>query len=292
MELDQKRRDDMIKDHYFESYDGATMYVKEKYMSLENGSSKVFVCHPSGGCSHHFFDCPISDYSLMDHLANEGFRVFAYDPRGFGSSYHPPDGRSVTYEVLLKDTEALVNFVLAETKAKSVSMMGFGLGAQVVCGHAALHPDQVDALVLMEFSYKVLASLPLDVKEMLLRQPNGYWKLSLLSELFGRLFRFVSPEVQAWFNSTFTVAPVIPFFTAHDSPLPLIKPVEKIQASVFVIYGTKAELTTEADCFDFLSSISSQIRVIDIIEGGGATPSMEKDHYRKVLKDIVWFLSR
>ena len=285
----------MIKDHYLKSYDGATIYVKEKYMSLENRSAKVVVCNASAPCTHHMFDCPVSDYSLMDHLAKEGFRVFAYDYRGFGSSYHPPDGRSVTLEVQLKDTEALVNFVLVETKAKSVSMLGYGIGTEIACSHAARHPDQVDALVTVDFCWKVCAlQFPPDLKEMLLRQPNGYFKMSSFGDFFTMIFRsFVSPEIRAWFESTFMVVdiPVGPLITLIG-PLPLVKDVKNIQAPVFIIYGAKANIPTEADMFDFLSSISSQIRAIDILEGGGPCPPVEKDQYRKVLKDIAWFLSR
>ena len=284
----------MIKDHYLKSYDGATIYIKEKYMSLENRSAKVVVCNSAGGFSHQVFDCPVSDYSLMDHLAKEGFRVFAYDYRGFGSSYHPPDGRSVTFEVQLADTEALVNFVLAETKAKSVSMLGSGIGTEIACSYAASHPDQVDGLVLSDFVWKVLVTqLPLEIKEMLLKQPNGYFKLSSLGGFAAWISRAFSPELLPWLGSTFTEAeiPVGPLITLTGA-LPLVKDVEKIQAPILIIYGAKADIPTEADSLDFLSSISSQIRAIDIIEGGGAYPPLEKDHYRKVLKDIAWFLSR
>jgi pimeloyl-ACP methyl ester carboxylesterase len=282
----------MIKDHYLKSYDGATIYVKEKYMSLESRSAKVVVCNAPAICSHQLFDCPISDYSLMDYLAKKGFTVFAVDYRGFGSSYKPPDGRSITLEVQLKDTEALVNFILAETKAKSVSMLGYGIGTQIACSHAVRHPDQVDGLVLVEMGWKDLAiKPPLEAKEMGLRQPNGYFETSVLSEFLGGLFSTYSPEIRAWFGSTFTVAPVGPYITILGA-WPLLDDMEKIQAPVLIIYGTKSAVTTKADSFDFLSSINSQIRVIDILEGAGAIPTFEKDHYQKVLKDIVWFLSR
>ena len=281
----------MIKDHYLKSYDGATIYVKEKYMSLENRSGKVVVCSAAGGFSHHIFDCPVSDYSLMDHLANEGFRVFAYDYRGFGSSYHPPDGRSVTLEVQLKDTEALVNFVLTETKAKSVSLLGYGIGTEIACIHAVRHPDQVNALILIESAWKVPPRFFPDTKEMLLEQPNGYFNLTILSKDLAPFFLFLSPEIQAWCGSTFTVVPVGPGITLAGL-WPLVKDVEKIHAPVLYIYSTQADVTTEADSFDFLSSISSQIRAIDILEGAGGMPHLEKDQYRKVLKDIGWFLLR
>jgi pimeloyl-ACP methyl ester carboxylesterase len=243
-------------------------------MSLENRSAKVVVCNSVGGFSHQLFDCPISDYSLMDYLAKKGFTVFAYDYRGFGSSYKPPDGRSVTFEVQLKDTEALVNFVLAETKTKSVSMLGFGIGTEIACSHVARHPDQVDALVTVDFVWKVCAiQFPPDLKEMLLRQPNGYFKMSSFGGFFAGLFRFISPEVRAWFESTFTVVevPVGPYITILGA-WPLLDDVEKIQAPVLIIYGTKSEVTTKADSFDFLSSINSQIRTIDILEDGGPIP--------------------
>jgi len=144
----------MVKDHHIKSFDGRTIYVKEKYTVDENKSAGVVVCFAPCIHSHEFFDCPVSDYSLMDYLARKGFRVFAYDRRGFGFSYHPPDGK-ITYEVMLRDAESVVKFVLTESRVKTVSMVAFGFGAQIACCHAVRHPEQVDALALMDFVWKV-----------------------------------------------------------------------------------------------------------------------------------------
>jgi len=282
----------VTKDHYFRSFDDKTIFVKEKSGVEKSSFRGAVVCFPPCIYSHHFFDCPVSDYSLMDDLAGQGFRVFAYDPRGFGSSYQPPDGRSITYEVELRDAEALVNFVLNETDAKTVSIVAFGSGAQVACGHALRYPEQVNALALMDFVWRVSPEpLSPKFKEMLLGQPNGYLQLFLVADFFDRLLRLTTPEILDWVKSTFTKAPVGPLLTAFE-PMPLIKPVAKIKASVLIIRGTQAGITSEADSFDFLSKISSQIRAIDVLEGGGPVPSLEKKHYRTVLKDIAWFLSR
>lgn len=282
----------VTKDHYFRSFDDKTIFVKEKSGVEKSSFRGAVVCFPPCIYSHHFFDCPVSDYSLMDDLAGQGFRVFAYDPRGFGSSYQPPDGRSITYEVELRDAEALVNFVLNETDAKTVSIVAFGSGAQVACGHALRYPEQVNALALMDFVWRVSPEpLSPKFKEMLLGQPNGYLQLSLVADFFDRLLRLTTPEILDWVKSTFTKAPVGPLLTAFE-PMPLIKPVAKIKASVLIIRGTQAGITSEADSFDFLSKISSQIRAIDVLEGGGPVPSLEKKHYRTVLKDIAWFLAR
>jgi len=280
----------VTKNHYFKSFDGNKIYVKEKYANPGEKFTGILICFPPCIYTHHFYDCPISDYSIMDYLAKKGFRVFAYDPRGFGLSYRPSDGRSVTYEVELKDAEALVGFVFAKTGAKAVSMVAFGSGAQVACGHAVNHPAQVDALVLMDFVWK-FEPLSLEFKEKLLNQPKGYLQLSNVADFFDKQLRFASPEILAWVHSTFTVAPIGPMLTAFD-PFPLIKPPEKLRARVLIIRGTQAGITSEADSFDFLGKISSQIRAIDIFDGAGPVPSLEKRHYQMVLKDIAWFLRK
>lgn len=281
----------VTKNHYFKSFDGNKIYVKEKYVPAKKFVG-IVICFPPCIYTHHFYDCPLSYYSIMDYLAKKGFRVFAYDPRGFGLSYRPTDGRSITYEVELKDAKALVGFVLAKTGTKVVSMVAFGSGAQVACGHAISHPEQVNALALMDFVWKVFPEpLPTGFKEMLLSQPNGYLRTSLVADFFNQLLRFATPEIGAWVNRTFTEAPVGPFLTAFD-PMPLLRPAEQFQSSVMIIRGTEAGITSEADSFDFLSQIKGQIRAMDILEGAGPVPSLEKDQYQTVLKDIAWFFSR
>lgn len=282
----------VAKDYYFESFDGRNIYAKEKYALERPMSKKVIVCFSPCIYTHHFFDCPLSDYSVMEYLARKGFRVFAYDPRGFGLSYLPPDGRSITYEVELKDAESLVNFVLAQTGAQSVSTVAFGTGAQIACGHALHHSGQVNDMVLMDFFWKGLPEPPpSDLKERLLSQPNGYIQLSLVNDFFDRLLRFTSSEILEWVHSVFTRAPIGPLLMAFET-MPLIKPAIQIKASVLIIRGTQAEVTSEQDSFNFLGNIGGQMRAIDVLEGAGPVPSLEERHYRRVLEDMAWFLTR
>jgi pimeloyl-ACP methyl ester carboxylesterase len=284
----------VAKEYYCKSLDERNIYVKGKHAVADKKPARIVVCFPPCVYSHHFFDCPLSDYSLMDYLARKGFEVFAYDPRGFGSSYHPPDGRSVTYESEQKDAEALIQFVLAQTGARTVSMVAYGSGTTVACGYALRHPEQVDALALMDFVWMVSQAnqFPPGFKEMLLNQPNGYLKLSRLSDMFDALMRpFVDPEILTWVNATFDEAPVGPFLKVFN-PLPFFKPADRIKASVLIIRGSEAGITSEADSLDFLSKTGSRIRALDVLEGAGPVPSLEKEQYRTVLKDIAWFLAR
>ncbi len=283
----------LSKEHRFKSFDGEILVCKEKSPSPEEGFAGVVVCLPPCIYSHKFFDCPVADYSVMDYLAARGFRIFALDPRGFAPSFRPMDGRSITYEVELKDAEALVCFVLLETQAAAVSMVAYGSGAQVACGHALRHPEQVKAMALMDFIWKRSQQhSSLQFKEVLLSQPNGYLKQTLIADGFEEIFQgFVAPEVVAWINSTFTEAPVGPFLTNFE-PLPMIKPAEEIRAATMIIRGTRAGITSEEDSLDFLGHICGEIRLLDVLEGAGPIPSLEKGSYNRVLKDISWFLSR
>lgn len=284
--------DIVAKNHYFKSFDRKTIHVKEKYsVGMERHDRKV-VCFPPCIYSHNFFDCPVLDYSIMDYLADKGFKVYAYDPRGFGSSYHPSNGKSISYKVEFQDAEALVNFVLSEAGTKNVSMVAFGSGAQVACGYAIHHPAQVDALVLMDFVWKFLPGvLSPQFKKMLLSQPNGYLQLNYVSDLFDNLLRFTTAKVLAWVKSEFIEAPVGPLLTAFK-PFPLIKPAAKIQASILIIRGSQAEVTSESDSFDFLKTIDGQVRAYDILKSAGPVPSLEKRYYKTVLGDMAWFLTR
>lgn len=273
------------------SYDGSPLQVAEKKSSERSRQARdVVVCFPPCIYTHHFFDCPVDDYSLMGYLSSQGFHVFAYDPRGFGQSYRPEDGRSIDYELELRDAAALVDHVFERTGAETVSFLGFGSGAQVACGHALRHPGQVKSLVLMDFVWKVFPEpLPPGFKEMLESQPRGYLDLSQVSGFFGPLLRFASPEIQTWVMDTFREAAVGPFLTAF-APMPLITPAERITSSIMVIRGTEAGITSEADTMDFLEATSGSVLTLYRIQGGGPVPSLEREHYRAVQEQISWFL--
>jgi alpha-beta hydrolase superfamily lysophospholipase len=79
----------LVKEHFFKSFDGKTLYVKEKSPE-DDHAPKVILCVTPCVYPHQVFDWSVLDYSLMDYLVGKGFRVFAYDPRGFGNmSFNP-----------------------------------------------------------------------------------------------------------------------------------------------------------------------------------------------------------
>lgn len=285
-----KEKEIVIKDHYVNSYDGNAIYIKEKVRSPYPEEPKAVICLAPCIYSHEFYDCPISDYSLMNFLASNGYDVFAFDTRGFGKSHKPMDGKSVNYEVELKDAHAVVEFVRKEKGFSKVSLVGFGSGAEVASGYSVQYPQVIGKIVLMDFMWEVYdEALNESLKEFLESQPNGYLQLSLVTEMFDELLRYASPEVLSWIRSTFQVAPVGPLLAAFIPP-PLAKPAENITASVLIIRGSDARITSQDDSFNFLNKISGELRAYNDIRGAGPVPSLEKDAYKIVFKNILWFL--
>ncbi len=85
-------------------------------------------------------------------LAAQGYRVIAPDLRGRGLSAKPPHGYGIPYHVddLLGVCDAL--------GLKQVAFIGHSLGAQIGLMFAAVHPQRVDRLVLMDAG----AAIPAD----------------------------------------------------------------------------------------------------------------------------------
>ena len=70
----------------------------------------------------------------VTELVNAGFRVIAYDRRGFGASSHPWTGYD--YDTLAQDLHEL----LAELTLQDVTLVGFSMGGGMAFYYAARHP--------------------------------------------------------------------------------------------------------------------------------------------------------
>jgi non-heme chloroperoxidase len=107
---------------YIKTKDGNKIYIK----SWGNKGRSVILMH----------GWPLSadtwDEGAMA-MAEAGFRVIAYDRRGFGRSSQPYDGYD--YDTLADDLAA----VIAETGAKDTSIIGFSMGGGEVARYMSRH---------------------------------------------------------------------------------------------------------------------------------------------------------
>lgn len=123
------------------------------------------------------YDLEYRDYSWMGQLACAGFDVFAMTHTGYGASPKPmmddPCNVDAADQVqliprVLKDTcpsrypfklvssrtewdevESVAGFIRALRQTDKISLVGWSTGAPRAGGFAALHPEQVDKLVLL-----------------------------------------------------------------------------------------------------------------------------------------------
>ena len=116
---------------YVEGADGIELYIKE----WGDGPAVVLI--------HGW---PLNADSWDDQalaLADAGYRVIAYDRRGFGRSEQPWDGYD--YDTLADDLAA----VIEATEAEAPVLVGFSMGGGEVARFLTRHPGVARAAVLV-----------------------------------------------------------------------------------------------------------------------------------------------
>jgi pimeloyl-ACP methyl ester carboxylesterase len=109
--------------------------VRLRYLTAGRGDLVVLL-HGFGETSHMWLP-------LIAELAG-GARVVAPDLRGAGRSSTPVDGYTKTE--MARDIHALIDMF----KYRRVRMVGHDIGMMVAYAYAAMYPDEVDRVVLMD----------------------------------------------------------------------------------------------------------------------------------------------
>jgi pimeloyl-ACP methyl ester carboxylesterase len=103
------------------------------------------------------FDLPAPGGSLAADLAAQGFAVYVMDIRGYGSSTRPPEmsqspaahSSLVRSNDAVDDIAAVVDWIASRRHVSRVALFGWATGGQWAAHFASLHPDRVNALVLL-----------------------------------------------------------------------------------------------------------------------------------------------
>lgn len=141
------------------SHSDARMYLRRKSNLAPSATAQgVVLCvHGATYGATHTFDYPVGDRSWMDHLARSGFDVWCLDLTGYGlaerpfvmnepAHQHPP---LMTTEEAVTEVGLAVDFILAESQASAISLIGYSWGT-VLCGtYAGREPSRINRLILL-----------------------------------------------------------------------------------------------------------------------------------------------
>lgn len=119
--------------------------------SIDVNDTRLFYTETGGGphtvvMSHGL----LMDHSMFEELTTAlygRYRVIAYDHRGQGQSWDPPQGEDL--DTLTEDAAALID---ALCPGQRVHFIGMSMGGMVGLRLAARHPDKVRSLTLIDTS--------------------------------------------------------------------------------------------------------------------------------------------
>jgi len=210
-----------------------------------------------GGMDGAGFDVPIDDASLVDALARNGSRTFAFDFRGHGRSSRVADGFSVTVETSIADTFAMLDYVQERTGAAQAVLVGVSYGTIVAAAVAERLPERIAGLVLLGLIHQTTGVSLDDALAEAAKAPAGY--AFTTEEEWPELFiPSASPAVTAWHQAHFGTAyayPVGPYFEVQK--LPHATALARFTRRVLVITGDLDPFATDADVAAFLSDVGT-----------------------------------
>jgi len=288
-------------EHWVQGVSGADgkplrLYVREKFLkgadpsAFANSGKVVLLAHGSGTPGSVVFDLQVPEkstvtYSLMDHLARQGFDVFAVDFQNYGRSDKHPCGLCVTTQIAANDVDATVDYIRKLRGVQRVNLLGWSWGTNITGLFTMQHPEKVNRLVLY--------APPVHTG------PRGQAPTTE--------FRTVTPEnsrglfeteasdtiaVEAWVKGVAEWGAKAPngVFFDLNTRMPLTDP-QKIAAPTMIILGGLDRLTpiNQPNLPGFFAALPNTDKQLIIVPGAGHTLTVQKPRRRFYSEVAKWF---
>lgn len=188
---------------------GIKLYIREKVSTNLKHFTKdniVLFVHGATYPSPPMFDLDVEGYSLMEHLAKNGYDTFGLDIRGYGGSTRPAEMNAppqenkpiVRTDVAVRDIAAAVNHILQKRGVSKINLYGASWGT-VTCGaYTSINNHKVNKLILYApvYSFKHPVAKAFEDKEHP-GQPNlkmGAYRFVTVEATTKRWDRQIKPE--------------------------------------------------------------------------------------------------
>ncbi len=177
------------------------LYLRRKRAQKLVDAAPIVLLHGSTLPGSAVFDLQLDDLSWMDDLAVTGRDVWCLDLSGYGRSYKPiPKKRTDGTEIPVTDTEAAladlaaaISFILSQSEADSVDLIGWSWGATISAAFCARPPQPVRSLVLYAPQWLRNAPSAMVTPGAL---EAGYREVAP-EKLVDRWFKGLKPDIQA-----------------------------------------------------------------------------------------------
>ncbi|HYS10902.1 MAG TPA: alpha/beta fold hydrolase [Myxococcales bacterium] len=235
----------------------------------------LFLVHGSSVSSRPTFDLTVpgkGEYSLMNVFAGYGFDVWTMDHEGYGRSTRTEGNSDIRSGA--EDLAAGSAVVARETGRQGMHLMGESSGALRAAVFAAAHPERVDRLVLMAFTYTGAGSPTLQKRADQLEYFRTHNRRKRDREMIRSIFSRDKPGTadpavaEAMADSELPFGETVPTGTYLDmtANLPVVDPA-KVLAPTLVVRGEHDGIATEQDLLDFYRKLPSPDRQFSILPG-------------------------
>ncbi|MCG2630980.1 alpha/beta hydrolase [Bradyrhizobium sp. WYCCWR 13023] len=152
---------------------GISLHLRNKRASAQKAFSAertILMVHGATYSSASLFDVPFGGRSFMDHLAAQGFDVFALDVRGYGGSTRPPEMDApaqdsaplVRTNVAVRDLASAVDYILRHRGIPRLNLVAMSWGGSVAGAYTAGNNDKVVRLALVAPLWLLNTPAPID----------------------------------------------------------------------------------------------------------------------------------
>jgi len=235
----------------------------------------LFLVHGSSVSSRPTFDLSVpgkGEYSLMNVFAGYGFDVWTMDHESYGRSSRTEGNSDIRSGA--EDLLAGSALVARETGQKRVHFMGESSGALRAAAFAVAHPERVDRLVLMSFTYTGAGSPTLQKRAEQVEYFRTHNRRKRDREMIRSIFTRDKPGsadlavAEAMADAELPFGDTIPTGTYLDmtANLPVVDP-RKVLAPTLVVRGEYDGIATEQDLLDFYRKLPNPDRQFSILPG-------------------------
>ena len=255
----------------------------------------LFLVHGSSNSTRSSYDLTVpgkGEYSFMNVFARYGYDVWTMDHDGYGRSGSSGNNSDIASSV--EDLKVAIPVVLQETGQSRMHFYGTSSGGIRAGAYAQVHPERVDRLVLVAFTYKGTGAPEIGRRAQraeALRASNRRKRdAAMIRSIFtrdGHASTYDPAVAEAIIAEELKFGDQVPTGTYLDMAvnLPKIDP-KKVLAPVLMIRGTYDGNSTNEDLLDFYQQLPNGDRQFVILPHTAHSPGYSNNRH------LLWYATR